>query len=239
MTAPAPSSSAPAPTTTPKSGGSAVRLLLLIGILAIVTGAWFYDFTVAGPGSEAKYDEIKKMADEKNAMGVKEGGVVMSKDVAGVAGFPPTFVEEGKDYTIEWYCWWGKIPVLSTWKRYITVVYVGEPRRYSAHYKNEAPPQEALPGAVQVEPSTTPDAGGQVVAPPAGGPSGAPAPPLDEPAPAQDATKPAEGDKRADAKPAEEKPAEEKPAEDKPAPADSPTEAKPAESKPNEDKPGE
>ena len=90
----------------------------------------------------------------------------MSKDVSDVIGFSPTFVEEGKYHTTEWYCWWGKIPVLSTWKRYITVVYVGEPRRFSSHYKNEKPPEEALPGFVKAPSESTPAATSQ----PPGGP---------------------------------------------------------------------
>jgi len=159
--------SAPPAAAKPGSTGSAVRLILLLGILALVIGAWYYDYSVAGPGSNAKYDEIEKMAAEKNAMGVKDGGTVSSDDVAKVVGFPPTYVENGENHTVEWYCWWGKIPGLSTWKRYITVVYIGQPRRFSSHYKNEAPPQEAMPGNEQIEPSTEPDAGGQVVAPPA------------------------------------------------------------------------
>ncbi len=123
----------PASSSPPKSSASAVRLLVLIGLLALAIGAWYYDYAFAGPGSDSKYEEVLKMADTKNAQGVDAGGVVMSKDVSDVIGFAPTFVEQGEHHTTEWYCWWGKIPVLSTWKRYITVVYVGEPRRFSSH----------------------------------------------------------------------------------------------------------
>ncbi|MCI0359027.1 MAG: hypothetical protein L0211_11160 [Planctomycetaceae bacterium] len=140
----------------PKSGGSVVRLLVLLGILLLAVGAWYYDYSFAGPGSEQKYEAIQKMVDEKNAKGVKDGGVVTSDDVKAVVGFAPTYVQEEKDHTIEWYCWWGKIPGLSTWKRYITVVYVGQPRHFNTHHKNERPPQESLPN--YVAPSTGEDA---------------------------------------------------------------------------------
>src|SRR5262245_49221061 len=103
------SASAPAGTQPAKSGASAARLLVLLGVLLLAVGAWYYDFSVAGPGSEQKYEAIQKMVDEKNAKGVKDGGVVLSKDVSDVVGFSPTYVQNEKDYTVEWYCWWGKI----------------------------------------------------------------------------------------------------------------------------------
>ena len=156
--------------------------------------------------------------------------MVKSEDVVATIGFAPTYVEQGKWHTTEWYCWWGKIPVLSTWKRYITVVYVGEPRRFSSHYLNEAPPEEALPGTLKVQ---SHDAGGTSGGEPATGEGGDKGP--------SDPTKvevtPIEGGKPAEDKPAETKPADDKPAaEEKPA-AEKPAEDKPAETKPAEDKP--
>jgi hypothetical protein len=71
---------------------------------------------------------------------------VRSADVQKALGMAPTFVDEQDDYTVEYYCWFGKIPVLNTWKRYLTVVYVSDSRRYDAHYKNEKPPADSLPG---------------------------------------------------------------------------------------------
>jgi hypothetical protein len=134
-------------------------LLVLIGILALAVVAWYYDYSYAGPGSDTKYDAIQKMVDDTNAKGVKEGGVVDSKLVQEVVGFAPTYVQQEKDYTVEWYCWWGKIPVLTTWKRYITVVYEGEPRHFINHHKNEPPPAESLPGYMPPAPPPGADAG--------------------------------------------------------------------------------
>lgn len=231
--------SAPAGKNPPTSGGSVVRVLVLFGILVLAVGAWYYDHSVAGPASDQKYDAILKMVDEKNAKGVKDGGIVTSKDVVDVVGFGPTYVEQKADHTIEWYCWWGKIPGLSTWKRYITVVYVGEPRRFNSHYKNEPPPQESLPsyfavakpGAENVTEGKTaleqgaPDgtsadqskagAGGKASAKPAAEASEGDTAPKAEDQPKTEA-KPA-SDKPADEKPADVKPADAKPAAEKPA----------------------
>ena len=220
MTAPA-SSASPPTASAPKSGGSAVRLLVLIGILALAVGMWFYDYSYAGPGSESKYKEIDDMVIAKNAKGVKDGGLVTRQDVAAVVGFQPTYVEQKPDCTIEWYCWWGKIPVLSTWKRYITVLYVGEPRRFSSHYLNQAPPEEDLPGSRH---AATADAGGTPAAEPGTG-EGAGAGSSD---PTKVQVIPIGGGKTAEDKPAsEEKHAAEKPAAEQPG------------SKPAEDKPAE
>jgi|GEM_PF-4746310 hypothetical protein len=239
--------STPAGTNPPKSGGSVVRVLVLLGILVLVVGAWYYDHSVAGPGSDQKYEAILKMADEKNAKGVKDGGVVTSKDVADVVGFGPTYVEQKADHTIEWYCWWGKIPGLSTWKRYITVVYVGEPRRFNSHYKNEPPPQEALPGYVA---PPTGDVAGSETAPPEnlpgarGGPMRGPAAGTGDGAgksePGKASDKPAEPASESGAAPkAEDQPkSEAKSTDDKPAGA-KPVEEKPADTKPTTDKPTE
>jgi hypothetical protein len=237
MTEPASSVSRPAAPAPPSSGGSPVRLLVLIGVLALAVGAWFYDYSYAGPGSESKYEEIQKMVDEKNAKGVKDGGRISSKDVEAVVGFPATFVVEKPDYTVEWYCWWGKIPVLSTWKRYITVVYQGDPRHFNTHHKNEPPPEESLPG-YQPPPSVTPEVGGQLAAPtipggdlPGGMEGGAGPGKGKKSGGGEEASK---GDTPADAAPAEgDKPAEAKTEEAKP------EEAKPAEAKPDETKPAD
>jgi hypothetical protein len=230
--------SAPAGKNPPTSGGSVVRMLVLFGILVLAVSAWYYDHSVAGPASDQKYDAILKMVDEKNAKAILDGGIVTSKDVSDVVGFGPTYVEQKADHTIEWYCWWGKIPGLSTWKRYITVIYVGEPRRFNSHYKNEPPPQESLPnyfavakpGAQNVaEPATAPEQaapggasaeqsnageGGKASTKPAAGASEGDTAPKAEDQPKAE-TKPA-SDKAADEKPADEKPAGAKPATEKP-----------------------
>jgi len=240
MTAPA-SSASPPTASAPKSGGSAVRLLVLIGILALAVGMWFYDYSYAGPGSESKYKEIDDMVIAKNAKGVKDGGLVTRQDVAAVVGFQPTYVEQKPDCTIEWYCWWGKIPVLSTWKRYITVVYIGNGPHFNTHHKNEPPPEEALPG-YQPPPSPMPEgasppevAGGDLP----GGMKGGEGPGKGKKSDNGDATppgdKPAEGDKPVETKPAE----GDKPAETKPAEGDKPAEANPAEAKGADEKPAD
>ncbi len=239
-----PASSATAP---PAKSGSAIRLLILLGLLAVAIGMWWYDYKVAGPGSEKAYVDIEALVKQRNEQGVsggKKADLVRSEDIQTLLKMKPTKTYVKPDHTIEYYCWWGPIPGLNTYKRYITVVYVGdEPRRFSTHHKNEVPPQESLPGYVPPSEDL-----GKVFLPPAGTPSGeggkgkgsegADSPTTETPAEG-DAAKPddksTEGAKPVESeslKPDSEKPAAEtKPAaEDKPAeePAKADSSAKPA-----------
>jgi hypothetical protein len=231
----------------PKNSGGATRLLILLGILVLAVGAYAYDHFVGAPNSEKAYDDIQNMVNQKNEQGIKDGGLVRTEDVQKVVGFGPTFVEQKPDYRVEWYCWWGQIPVLNTWKRYITVVYVGpEPRRYNTHYKNQRPPAEDLPGyeppaqaapaggaegAPMAEPAPDADAKGEKSGEEKGEKGDAPPPAADAP---KAADAPTEGDKPADAAPkAGDAPKEaDKPAES-PKPAEAPKDAKPAEAPKN------
>lgn len=126
--------------------GSTTRTLILAAILAIVVAALAYDYLVAAPGSEKAFDTLEALAAERESQGTASGGLLHSTDVQKAFGFAPTKTKVEQNYTVEWYCWWGNIPGINTWKRYVTVVYVGnEPRHYSTHFKNEPPPAEFLP----------------------------------------------------------------------------------------------
>ena len=220
----------PATATRPNSGptsGSPVRLIVLIGVLLLAVGGLAYDFFVAGPQSEKAYDDILKMYDAKNEKAINDGGIVKSDDVKQIVGFAPTYTQREKDYTVEWYCWWGKIPVLTTWKRYITVVY-GPSGTFVSHHKNEPPAAESL-GVYTVSKegegaSTDMPAAESFDSAADGGAEGKPG--------RGKGTDSKEGDV-SEEKPAEDKPAEDKPAEEKPA-EDKPAEDKPAESKSEE-----
>jgi hypothetical protein len=139
----------PAPAA-PPSSGSPVRLYVLLGLLAIVVGAYGYDYFVAKPACEAADKKIQEFVDARNKLGVKDkdGALVTSADIQKELGMQPTYVDrhDDEEYTVEYYCWWGKMPMLSRRRHFISVVYVGpnEPRRVSSHHREE-PPAEALP----------------------------------------------------------------------------------------------
>jgi hypothetical protein len=142
------SSPAAQPAAAPASSGSGVRLLILLALLLLVIGMWYYDYAYAGPGSEQGYEKLQTLITTRNEEAAAKG-LVRSEDVQASLGFAPTYTDKQKDYTVEYYCWWGPIPGLNTWKRYVTVLYVGnEPRRFHTHYKNERPHAEDLPGYV-------------------------------------------------------------------------------------------
>ena len=220
---------AAAPTKQPASG-SALRLLILLGVLLLVVGALAYDYLVLKPSWQKGYDDIQALVDQRNKQGVKQGTLVTSADVQKVLGFAPTwtFENDKEGYTIEHYCYWGKVPLLSRRRRFIAVVYTGnKPRHFSSHYQEE-PPAEALP---ITQPPAAADSGtvtlekGDAAAITSGAEekgTGEPGKTADSekpatPAPDAEKSKTDETPKPADAKPADAKSADEKPADAKPA----------------------
>lgn len=150
--------------------GSVIRLAILIALLLGAIGMWYYDYSYAGPRSNKAHEDIEKYVATRNEEGVSKtkGGVIRREEIKDLVGFAPTYTTKHKDHDVEYYCWWGPIPGLNTYKRFITVVYVGpEPRRYQTHHLNESPPEELLPGYVPPSsPNSVEDA------PVAGTPSG-------------------------------------------------------------------
>jgi hypothetical protein len=180
-----PRSSSPPTSSPPTTQSSAVRLIVLLGLLGLAIGALIYDYAVAGPGVDAAEKKLSEFVDTRNRLGVKEGGQVTPDDVHKELGMQPTWVDkhDKEHYEVEYYCWRGHVPVLNMWKHYISIVYVGDgKRRISSHYKNEVPPREALPIVDEAPPSADDQ----------------PVPPLETPggSPAKAA---ADGDKGADA----------------------------------------
>jgi hypothetical protein len=126
---------------------SLVRLLVLLGILAMVVGAYAYDYLVARPECKKAHDKVQDFVDARNKLGVKESALVTPEEIHKELGMQPTLVEKhpDKQYEVEYYCWWGKVPYLNKRRHFISIVYVGdEPRRFSSHHQ-EMPPAESLP----------------------------------------------------------------------------------------------
>jgi hypothetical protein len=205
--APASASPPPAPAKT-----SPLRLVVLLGILAVAIGALAYDYKVAGPACEAAEKKIEKFVDERNKLGVKEGSLVTAEDIRKEIGKQPTKIEKNEEYkyTVEYYSWWG-VPLLNLRRHYIAVVYTGdEPRHFSSYHRNSPPPSEALPIPEKAEPAE----GDTPLSAPASSSGGEPA--AAEGTPAEPATatgdKPAEaGEKKEGAPAVEEKSPENKP----------------------------
>ena len=205
-------------------------------MLLLVVGALGYDYLVLKPSWQKGYDDIQALVDERNKQGVKDGSLVTSDDVQKLLGFAPTwtFKDDTEGYTIEHYCWWGKVPLLSRRRRFIAVVYTGnEPRHFSSHYQEE-PPKEALPitqPMAVVDPNAPPvslegaksldsDSDGKSKGDAGKSQDTTEKPATPEPSAEKsktdDTPKPAEA-KSGDAKPADAKPAEAKSADEKPA----------------------
>lgn len=148
---------APSSTASPPPKSSGARLIVLLGLLGLVIGAYAYDYGVARPAVDAAEKKVNDFVDARNRLGVKEGSPVTPDDIHKELGIRPTFVEEhaADHYEIEYYCWWGHVPLLNLRRHYLSLVYIGDkPRRFSSHHKNEVPPHEALPIMEKVPLST-------------------------------------------------------------------------------------
>lgn len=138
---------ATAPAAAPtSSGGSSTRLAVLLVLLVIALGALAYDNLVAKPQCEEADKKIQEYVDEQNKKGVKDGSLVTPEKIHDLLKMQPTYVEKNdKDgYLVEYYCWWGKVPVINMRRHFIGVVYVGKENRFSSHHR-ERVPKEALP----------------------------------------------------------------------------------------------
>jgi hypothetical protein len=145
-----------------KPGSSPARLAVLITLLVIALGALAYDRFAAQPNCEAADKKIQEFVDEQNKKGVKDGSLVTPDKIHDLLKMQPTYVEKNeKDgYLIEYYCWWGKVPVINMRRHFIGVVYVGKENRFSSHHR-ERVPKEALPIIEETSPPQ-----GQTLPPP-------------------------------------------------------------------------
>lgn len=196
--------SQPAPPVPPaKQPANIMRQVILWGLLALVVGAYAYDYFVAQPAAIAAEEKLREFVDERNKQSVKVSGMVTPKDVHETLGMTPTFVEKHDDlqYLVEYYCWWGSVPYLNTRRQFLWIVYVGtEPdMKLSSLGRNTPPSPESLP----IEPPSLAD---------------------DKPLPTPDdaAAPPAKEGEEGAAKGEDSPPAEAKTTDDKPADAESP-----------------
>jgi hypothetical protein len=198
------SATRPPPASTPADRGAAIRLVILLGLLLLVIGAYGYDYFLARTQCETADKNVQQFVDAQNRKGVGEAPLVTSPDIQKTIGFAPTWTEEHDDkgYTVEYYCWWGQVPLLTRRRHFIAVVYVGsKPRHYSSHYREEPPP-EAFP-IVDANPKQWPGKDDPITTPPDSA-SGNPG--KDKSAPPDKDEKPADKSTGDDKKPADSKP---------------------------------
>lgn len=141
---------------------SPVRLVVLLAILAVMVGAYGFDAFVAQPGAEKAHEKLEAEAMKRNSMGLDlklseaerkkllAETILDDKAVRKILNKTPAKVEThneraGDEYTIEYYQYWGYLPLN---RHFISVVYRGKAPslRYNAHFRNIRPPEDQLPG---------------------------------------------------------------------------------------------
>jgi len=134
----------------PPKRANPIRLGILLLLLAIAIAALGFDYFIAQPGAIAGHEKLSTLNAFQIEQTTKKSKRLTSEVIQRELGRTPTWVEEHPHYTVEYYCWWGQVPVFTyegERRHYISLVYVGnEPRRLYSHYQNEPPPTEDLPG---------------------------------------------------------------------------------------------
>lgn len=130
-----------------------------MAILAILVAAYGYDMFVAAPGVKSADELLRSEAMKNNEVGFdpnlsgeeKQKRIAESifdeKDVQRVLRKSPASVVEKDGYTIEYYRWWGYVPLK---RHYMAVVYNGKAPnlKYNTHVVGDPPP-DILPGFVR------------------------------------------------------------------------------------------
>jgi hypothetical protein len=161
--------------------GSPIRLMVLLGILAIVLTGFLVDLFWMYDQVKAASERLQKAADEMAERPREEGKTLFltREGVAQAIGFPATTstVDENGQL-IEHYRWWGPLPLQ---RRYIAVEYTDSDGKFYSGYTisnrnilgqdEEEASQAQQPAPSEAAPVPSPEA-----IPPNGGVSGPPRP---------------------------------------------------------------
>jgi hypothetical protein len=151
MTNPAPSGSSSSNTSEPTAeaggvSGGVVRPAILTVVLLIVGGMWLVDFYVFKPATEAaekKLEEAVRVHNLKSIEESKDKPFVTRTDVEQALGRAPTRTTLIGDNLVEYYCWWGSLPLK---RRYIAVAYKDrEGAKYHTHLLDAEVQKSDLP----------------------------------------------------------------------------------------------
>lgn len=159
---------ASSPSDAPKKPSSG-RMLLLLGVLAIMIGALTYDRMYAGPGKEAAKDRIDEAVESKVFAGVTETAstkdksqlLPTDKDIQEAIGFAPKWTKKEGEYTLQCYHWWGPIPLN---RNYLIVRYRGTDPLLYVDYGDGQTPGGSNSSTIEVSPATAPAPGPTSVA---------------------------------------------------------------------------
>jgi hypothetical protein len=112
---------------------SPIRLLVLLGLLAIVLGAFLFDLFYMYDAVNAATVRLQAAADEMSARPRKDGNnqFLTKEGAAQAIGFQPTRSRVEGGQLIEQYRWWGALPLE---RRYIEAIYQDADGQRYDHY---------------------------------------------------------------------------------------------------------
>src|SRR5262245_45126813 len=89
------------------------RVGVLLSVLVLVLAAWVYDYGWARPGVAAADSKVRKLVDDHTHRSVQEVSAITAADIHTAVGREPTWVDRRpeENYAVEYYCWWGRVPL--------------------------------------------------------------------------------------------------------------------------------
>ena len=97
--------------------------MVLLGILALSIGMVATDHFLFKPQTKAAEEKLSNAVDERNKLSLIEAKgqpFTSPEDVQKILGRAPTRKEHVGEFLVEYYCWWGPLPLK---RRYIAVGY--------------------------------------------------------------------------------------------------------------------
>jgi hypothetical protein len=130
-------------------GTTLSRLIVLLAVLLLIAVAAIYDMAIARPWAISSEKQITALIERRTRSSARDGGSITAAEVHQTIGGQPTWIERhpSDGYNVEYYCWWGHVPLINLRRHYLAIVYAGEGSQlvFSSHHLNQWPPRGALP----------------------------------------------------------------------------------------------
>lgn len=117
------SAAPPKPIAENASPAATIRLAVLLALLAVAIGIVLVDTYQFKPAVEATGEKLTQAIDDRNKLSIEAAGkqpFTSPEEVQKIIGFQPTRKETVGKHLIEYYCWWGNLPIK---RRFIAVAY--------------------------------------------------------------------------------------------------------------------
>src|SRR5262249_51556475 len=101
------------------------RLVVISGVFVLVVSAALYDFAIARTGVAAADRKINELVETRSRLRAADGGGITAEDIHRALERQPTWTDKNPrdGYDVEYYCWWGHVPLINLRRHYLAIVY--------------------------------------------------------------------------------------------------------------------